>query len=144
MVYKLNVTEHADELLDKLVYHLIYRLKNDQAAKHLLDCIDVIYDRLEVNPFQFAECRDAYLSKKGYREAVVPQMNYIIIFDVRGDVVNVVGIFHQLDIIQINCSILRGTCSATGTRCVSRKFRFDNIRGNDGKVYSMENESCNM
>ena len=43
MVYKLNVTEHADELLDKLVYHLIYRLKNDQAAKHLLDCIDVIY-----------------------------------------------------------------------------------------------------
>ena len=23
MVYKLNVTEHADELLDKLVYHLI-------------------------------------------------------------------------------------------------------------------------
>jgi len=80
MVYKLNVTEHADELLDKLVYHLIYRLKNDQAAKHLLDCMDVIYDRLEVNPFQFAECRDTYLSKKGYREAVVPQMNYIIIF----------------------------------------------------------------
>ena len=56
MVYKLNVTEHADELLDKLVYHLIYWLKNDQAAKHLLDCIDV-----------------------------------------RDDVVNVVGIFHQLE-----------------------------------------------
>ena len=55
MVYKLNVTEHADELLDKLVYHLIYRLKNDQAAKHLLDCMDVIYDRLEVNPLQSAE-----------------------------------------------------------------------------------------
>ena len=35
MVYKLNVTEHADELLDKLVYHLIYRLKNDQAEKHI-------------------------------------------------------------------------------------------------------------
>ena len=25
------------------------------------------------------------------------QMNYIIIFDVRDDVVNVVGIFHQLE-----------------------------------------------
>ena len=97
MVYKLNVTEHADELLDKLVYHLIYRLKNDQAAKHLLDSIDVIYDRLEVHPFQFPECRDAYLAKKGYREAVVSQMNYIIVFDVRADVVNVVGIFHQLE-----------------------------------------------
>ena len=27
MVYKLNVTDHADELFDNLVYHLIYRLK---------------------------------------------------------------------------------------------------------------------
>ena len=29
MAYKLNVTEHADGLLDNLVYHLIYCLKND-------------------------------------------------------------------------------------------------------------------
>ena len=97
MAYKLNVTEHADELLDNLVYHLIYRLKNEQAAKHLLDSIENIYDRLEDNPFQSSECRDAYLAKKGYREAVVPQMNYIIIFDVGADVVNVVGVFHQLE-----------------------------------------------
>ena len=39
MVYKLNVTDHADELLDNLVYHLIYRLKNKEAAKHLLDSV---------------------------------------------------------------------------------------------------------
>ena len=65
MVYKLNVTEHADELLDKLVYHLIYRLKNDQAAKHLLDCIDVIYDRLEVNPFQLQSAEMHIFPRKG-------------------------------------------------------------------------------
>ena len=97
MIYKLNVTEHADELLDNLVYHLIYRLMNKQAARRLLDSIDVIYERLEVNPFQFAECRDVYLANKGYREAVVPHMNYIVVFDVRTDVVNVVGIFHELE-----------------------------------------------
>ena len=74
MAYKLNITEHSDELLDNLVYHLMYRLKNKPAAKHLLDSIDIIYDRLEVNPFQFAECQDKYLDRKGYREAVVPQM----------------------------------------------------------------------
>ena len=56
IAYKLNITERADELLDNLVYHLIYRLKNNQSATHLLDCIDV-----------------------------------------RDDVVNVVGIFHQLE-----------------------------------------------
>jgi len=50
-----------------------------------------------VNPFQFAECRDVYLANKGYREAVVPHMNYIVVFDVRTDVVNVVGIFHELE-----------------------------------------------
>ena len=32
MAYKINVTERADELLDNLMYHLIFRLKNKQAA----------------------------------------------------------------------------------------------------------------
>ena len=80
MVYKLNVTDHADELLDNLVYHLIYRLKNKEAAKHLLDGVESIYDRLVENPYQFPKSRDMYLAKKGYYEAVIPQMNYIVIF----------------------------------------------------------------
>lgn len=40
MAYRLNVTEHVDELLDNLVYHLVNRLKNKQAARHLLDSIE--------------------------------------------------------------------------------------------------------
>ena len=59
MAYKLNITERADELLDNLMQHLLCRLKNEQAAKHLLNCIDAVYDRLEDNPFQFPECKDA-------------------------------------------------------------------------------------
>ena len=97
MGYKLNVTEHADELLDNLMYHLIYRLKNKGAAKHLIDSVEGIYDRLEENPYQFRKSRDRYLASKGYYEAVIPGMNYIVIFDVRTDIVNVVGIFHQLE-----------------------------------------------
>lgn len=97
MAYKLVITEHANELLDKLVYHLIFGLKNEQAAKHLLDGIDNVYDRLESNPEQFPFSRDAFLAKKGYHEAIVPQMDYVIVFDIRFDVVNVVGMFHQLE-----------------------------------------------
>lgn len=97
MDYKLVISEHADELLDNLVYYLLYRLKSEQAARHLLDGIDGIYDRLETNPFQFPLSRDAYLANKGYHEAVVPQMDYIVIFDVREDTVKVVGFFHQLE-----------------------------------------------
>lgn len=55
MVYKLNITEHADSLLNALLYHLLFSLKNEQAARHLLDEIDKIYVRLEENPLQFGK-----------------------------------------------------------------------------------------
>lgn len=97
MVYNLIITEHADELLDNLVYHLLYRLKNQQAAKHLLDGIEDIYNRLEKNPYQFRLSQDLYLANKGYHEAIVPHMNYVVIFSITADTVNVVGIFHQLE-----------------------------------------------
>lgn len=95
MAYKLIITERANELLDHILYHLIYQLKNKQAAVHLLDEIQNIYDRLKENPLQFPFSRDIYLAKKEYHEAVVGQMNYTIIFSVRANVVNIVGIFHH-------------------------------------------------
>lgn len=61
MVYKLIVTERAEEQLDECLYYLVYRLGNNIAAEHLLACIEKAYDRLEENPYQFPECRDAYL-----------------------------------------------------------------------------------
>ena len=91
MAYNLRITKHAEELLDRLVYYLLYRLKNEQAARHLLDSINDIYERLEEKPLQFPRCRDNFLDQKGYHEAVVPQMNYIIMFDVRADDVNVIA-----------------------------------------------------
>lgn len=97
MAYKLIVTEHADELLDNILRYLIYQLKNEQAAVHLLDEMKNIYDRLEENPLQFPFSRDTYLANKGYHEVACGQMNYTIVFNIRADVVNIVGIFHQLE-----------------------------------------------
>lgn len=97
MAYNLIVTERADELLDNILHYLIYQLKSKQAAKHLLDEIEHIYDRLEENPLQFPLSKDAYLAKSGYHEAVTEQMNYVVIFSVKLKVVNIVGIFHQLE-----------------------------------------------
>ena len=37
------------------------------------------------------------MAYKGYHEAIVPQMDYVVIFDIRNTVVNVVGVFHQLE-----------------------------------------------
>lgn len=97
MAYKLIVTEHANELLDNLVCHLLDRLKNEQAARHLLVGIENVYERLEENPLQFPLSRDTYLAGKGYHEALVPQMDYVVFFRMDTDIVNVVGIFHQLE-----------------------------------------------
>ena len=97
MAYNLRITKHAEKLLDRLVYYLLYRLKNEQAARHLLDSINDIYERLEENPLQFPRCRDNFLDQKGYHEVVVPQMNYVVVFSIDGNVVNVLGFFHQLE-----------------------------------------------
>ena len=97
MAYKLIITEKAEELLDNLVYHLVYRLKNTQAAVQLFDRIDRIYDRLEENPFQFPESRDMSLRLRGYREAVLTDMDYVIIFRIEETSVYIIGIFHQLE-----------------------------------------------
>lgn len=51
MAYRIFITEHADELIDSRVYYIINKLKNPQAAGHLLDGIDTIYGRLEWNQY---------------------------------------------------------------------------------------------
>ena len=97
MAYNLIVTDRADELIDERVYYLINRLKNSQAAGHLLDGISEVYDRLEDNPYQFADSKDDYLRKRGYKEALISDMQYKIVFRIEDDTVYVVGLFHDLE-----------------------------------------------
>ena len=97
MAYKIIITERADELIDARVYYIINKLKNPQAAGHLLDGIDTIYDRLEENPYQFSDSKDSFLRSRRYREAIVPEMNYKLIFHIDDKVVYVVGLFHDLE-----------------------------------------------
>ena len=97
MEYKLIITEHADELLDNILNYLMYQLKSEQATRHLLDEMDNLYARLENNPLQFPLSRDTYLANKGYHEVVTGQMSYIVVFRIQANIVNIVGIFHQLE-----------------------------------------------
>ena len=109
MAYKLIITEKEEELLDNLIYHLIYRLKNTQAAVHLFDSIEKIYDRLEENPFQFPESRDMILKRRGYREAVLTDMDYVIIFRVEETSVYVTGISISWRTIERKCNSLNSS-----------------------------------
>ena len=76
----MNVTEHADELLDNLVYHLIYRLKNKEAAKHLLDNVECIYDRL-MEKLSYNICSDNGYSKCGWHFSSIRELPRQIIIN---------------------------------------------------------------
>ncbi|HAX51177.1 type II toxin-antitoxin system RelE/ParE family toxin [Muricomes intestini] len=97
MAYNLIVTDRFEELLDERLNYLLFKFKNEPAAKHLLDGIDSLYDRMEDNPYQFADCRDPFLKSKGYKESVIMDMDYILIFRIEVDTVYILGIFHQLE-----------------------------------------------
>ena len=97
MAYNLIVTDRFEELLDERLNYLLFKFKNEPAAKHLLDGIDSLYDRMEDNPYKFADCRDPFLKSKGYKESVIMDMDYILIFRIEVDTVYILGIFHQLE-----------------------------------------------
>ena len=96
MIYNLSITEKAEEQMDELVEYLLFKLMNRYAAVHLLDSVERMYDILEENPLQFSYSKDPYLASKGYREALLMDMRYRIIFSVEGNNVYVKGIFHEL------------------------------------------------
>ena len=61
--------------------------------------MEIIYSRLEENPLQFADCQDSLLLNKNYKEALIPNMNYVVVFriDEVKKIVYIVGFFHQLE-----------------------------------------------
>ena len=97
MAYNLIITERADELVDRLAAYLVKNLKNPDAASHFLDELESVYNRLEENPFQFAESKDENLYMRGYRDALFQEMNYHVVFRVAGQTVYVLGVFHTLE-----------------------------------------------
>ena len=97
MAYNLIITERADELTDHLTAYLLNNLKNPDAASRFLDELEIIYNRLEDNPYQFAESKDKYLAMRGYRDALFQEMNYRVIFRVDEQSVYVLGVFHTLE-----------------------------------------------
>lgn len=100
MKYNLTITERAEELLDHILLYIINQLKNPQAAGNLMDEIEHVYNNLENNPKMYAYSEDIFLKSRGYRKAIVPQYDYVIIFriDEENKSVYIVGFFHDLEL----------------------------------------------
>lgn len=100
MKYKLIITERAEELLDRILNYIIYRLKNPQATGNLLIEIGHVYDNLECNPWMYTYLEDFFLKSRGYRKAVIPYYDYVIIYRIDEEVntVCIMGYFHNLEL----------------------------------------------
>ena len=100
MIYNLIITERAEELLDHILYYIINQLKNPQAAGNLMDEIEHVYENLESSPKMYAFSEDTFLKSKGYRKAVVPHYDYVVIFRIEEETksVYIVGLFHDLEL----------------------------------------------
>ena len=97
MAYDLQIAEHANGQIDQLTSYLVNNLQNVEAAKHFLDCLEDIYKRLEDNPYQFPQCTDKFLKRQGYRDAIMTEMRYRVVFRIDGQIVYIVGVFHTLE-----------------------------------------------
>lgn len=97
MAYKLIIADRANDLIDSQVYYIINKFRSPKAAAHLLDGISAVYDQLEENPYQFADSKDGFLRRRGYKEALIPEMQYKMIFRIDQNTVYIVGVFHDLE-----------------------------------------------
>jgi len=100
MKYRIIITERAEELLDSILNYIINKLKNPQAAGNLLTEIEHVYDNLECNPEMYAYSEDFFMKSRGYRKAVVPHYDYVIIFHIDEEInsVYIMGYFHDLEL----------------------------------------------
>lgn len=79
-MYNLDITDHADEDLDKILTYIEEDLSSPGAATAFADKVYECYDRLEDNPYIYEECRDPKLKAEGYRRAVIK--NYILLYKI--------------------------------------------------------------
>ena len=77
-MYSLDITDHAEEDLAKIITYIAESLNAPKAASDFADKVYDCYDRLEENPYIYEECRDAHLKKEGYRRAVIS--NYVMLY----------------------------------------------------------------
>ncbi|MBQ7699412.1 MAG: type II toxin-antitoxin system RelE/ParE family toxin [Clostridia bacterium] len=82
-MYKLKITEAAQNDIESIVDYIAVQLDNRIAAIDFLNAIEKCYSHLSDNPYIFAKSSDARLEQEGYRKARIK--NYLLMFKIRED-----------------------------------------------------------
>jgi len=79
-MYKVAVSDSAEQDLSQIIAYIAETLAAPRAASDFADAVFDCYERLERNPYMYEQCRDPRLQKENYRRAVIK--NYILIYKV--------------------------------------------------------------
>ena len=93
-MYTLDITDAAEQDLDRITDYLGITLANPQAALALLDEVEKINAELVSNPSIYPLCAAANLSDLGYHRAIAK--SYIVVFEIDSDTntVRILRFFH--------------------------------------------------
>ena len=97
MGYKPIITEKAEMQLDRILYYILEKLQNRQAAEASMEDIERTYAKLEYMAEAVQLCGDPFLAGKGYRKIALEQHNYVLLYQIEGEFVYINGIFHMLE-----------------------------------------------
>ncbi|MCR5034338.1 MAG: type II toxin-antitoxin system RelE/ParE family toxin [Clostridia bacterium] len=95
MTYRLLVSNNADLQLEKILRYVAIKLDNPTAAAAILEDVKRTYIHLEHMPEAVALCEDPYLAAFGYRKIKLRDHDYVILFRLADDIVQISGIFHM-------------------------------------------------
>ena len=96
MLYKLVISERAEMHIDNILDYFVNILKNPGAARAIIADIEEAYSRLEYMAESFRYCNDSYLACRGYRKIMLSRHDYLILYRVVDDEVQIAGVFHML------------------------------------------------
>ena len=82
-MYRVDISDRAEQDLDRIVAYISERLAVPKAAADFVDAVLECFGQLENNPYLYEQCRDTILRKEGYRRAVIK--NYIMVYKVNED-----------------------------------------------------------
>ena len=97
MGYRIDITQHAEELLENIIFHVAVKLSNPTAADAILDDVEKAYTELEFMAESLAFCEDPILSARGFRKIRLEHHDYVVLYKVRGEIVTIEGVFHELE-----------------------------------------------
>lgn len=96
MDYNVIISDFAEAQLDRIIYHILYKLKNTQAAQSILSDFENTKEKLSSVASSLKLCDEPHLQTLGYRTIHLAQHQYFMVYRIESNTVYVEGIYHDL------------------------------------------------